>query len=87
MKEINFNDHKNSLTEKDIDQIIEVIGSRCRVNTIIRLRNNLTFSRAMIPTYGILSRLTKERGEWGYCAGQSYPDEIRTVRNIILNLR
>ena len=37
-----------------------------------------------MPTYGILERLTKEGEDWSYRAGQSYPDEIRTIREIIL---
>lgn len=79
-----FNDLKNQLSEQDIDQIIEIIGHRCRVKTCNRLRSILTYSPSLIQTYGILERLTKENGKWSYCAGQSYPDEIKTLREIIL---
>ena len=79
-----FNDLKTQLSEQDVDQIIEIIGHRCRVKTCNRLRSILTYSPSLVPTYGILERLTKENGGWSYCAGQSYPDEIRTLREIIL---
>lgn len=84
MKVNTFNDLKTSLTEQDIDQIISVIGSRCRVKTINRLRSILTYGPSTIEYAGILNRLMKENGTWSYCAGQSYPDEIRTVREVIL---
>lgn len=79
-----FNDLKSNLTENDIDQIIELIGSRCRVKTLNRLRSILTYGPSTVGSYGILNRLMKEDSGWSYCAGQSYTDEIRIVRNLIL---
>lgn len=84
MKDITFNDFKNQLTETDIEQIVSLIGKSCRIKTINRLRSMLTYGVNAIPSCGILNRLTKEKTGWFYCAGQSYPDEIRTVREIIL---
>jgi len=58
MKEqINFNNYRNKLTENDIDEIISVIGTRCRINTIEKLRANLNYHASIIPHYGILNRL------------------------------
>lgn len=79
-----FNDLKTNLTENDIDQLVNLLGHRCRVRTCQRIRSVLTYSPSMIPVYGILNRLIKEGDTWHYCAGQSYPDEIRTVREIII---
>jgi len=80
-----FNNLKTQLTEQDIDSIVELIGYRCRVETCNRIRSRLKYHPSSVPSYGILGRLTREEsGVWEYCAGQSYPDEIRTVRNIIL---
>lgn len=80
-----FTDLKQELSENDIDSILEVIGTRCRVKTLTRLRSILTYGPSTIEDCGILRRLTKEQdGSWSYCAGQSYTDEIRTVRNVIL---
>jgi len=75
------------LTEADIEQILAIICKRCQAYTWSRCRTNLTYSLSHVPIFGILSRLTKENGEWSYCAGQSYLDEIRTVRNIIKDLK
>ena len=86
-------DYKNpagtlELTESDIEQILAIICKRCQAKTWSRCRSNLTYSLSHIPIFGILSRLTKDQnGYWSYCAGQSYPDEIRTVRNIIKDLK
>lgn len=80
-----FNSLKTNLTEQDIDSIMKLIGSRCRINTLKRLRSMLTYGTSAIGNYGILNRLERESdGSWSYCAGQSYTDEIRTVRDCIL---
>lgn len=84
MKQLNFNNQKEVLTETDINELVNLVGYRCRVQTVNRLRSMLTYGRSTIPQYGILERLIKENGSWSYCAGQSYIDEIKTVRNIIL---
>jgi len=80
-----FNDLKTNLTENDINQIVSIVCRKCRVDTYRLVRSILTYHPSSIPHYGILERLTKEPdGTWFYCAGQSYPDEIRTVREIII---
>lgn len=84
MKQINFNNAKGELTEDDVDQIVSIVGSRCRLKTVQRLRAIITYMPHMIQSYGILERLIKENGTWTYVAGQSYPDEIKTVRECIL---
>ena len=87
MKQLNFNNQKSKLTDKDIDDILSIVGARCRAKTLRRLRINLECSISFIPQYGILERLIKDENGWSYCAGQSYPDEIRTIRKIILELK
>jgi hypothetical protein len=80
-----FNDLKTKLTNQDIDSILKLIAYRCRTYTYTKLCARLKYSPSTVPVYGILERLTKtESGAWEYTAGQSYPDEIRTIRNIIL---
>ena len=84
MKQENLNTLKGKLTENDIDQIIAIVGYRCRIKTINRLRSILTYSSSL-GDFGIFGRLIKEEDEkWRYIAGQSYPDEIKTVRECIL---
>lgn len=81
----NFNTLKDTLTTQDIDSILCIVGHRCRIKTYNRLRSILTYGKHTIPSYGILERLYRDdKGNWKYCAGQSYPDEIRTLREIIL---
>ncbi len=84
MRQLNFNNQKTSLTETDIDQLIMIIGYRCRVKTCNRLRSILTYSPSLVPSYGIFDRLIKDNDQWQYVAGQSYTDEIKTVRQCIL---
>lgn len=84
MKQDNFNNLKNNLSSEDIAQIVSILGYRCGTNTVQRLKSILTYGTSTIPQYGILERLMKENGNWNYYAGQSYVDEIRTVRNIII---
>lgn len=57
MEQLNFNNQKGKLTEGDIDEIMSIVGSRCREKT---------------------------KHGWQYYADQSYPDEIRTLRECIL---
>lgn len=86
MKQLNFNTCKASFTQDDINQILCLITYKCRIKTLNRLRSILTYSPSLIPQYGILERLMKEDdGKWHYVAGQSYTDEIRTIRQLILN--
>jgi len=81
-----FNTLKTELTESDISAILSIVGYRCREKTYNRLRSILKYGPSSIPTYGIFDRLTKAvDGSWEYTAGQSYPDEIRTLRDCILN--
>lgn len=82
---IKFSELKGNLTQDDVDQIVEIVGYRCRIKTIHRLRSILAYSSSLIPNHGIMDRLVKETRGWAYIAGQSYTDEIRTVRDIILN--
>lgn len=84
MKQQSLNTLKSILTESDIEQIVSIICHRCRIETYNRVRSILTYSPSSIGNYGIYDRLTKESGTWSYVAGQSYIDEIRTLRYCIL---
>lgn len=80
-----FNNLKTNLSENDIDEIVSLICHKCRLDTYRKVRSILTYRASSIPSYGILERLTKNSaGSWSYCAGQSYLDEIRTIREIIV---
>lgn len=79
-----FNNLKSQLSEQDIDQLVDLLGHRCRIEKRNRIRSILTYGTSTVPNYGILDRLVKENDQWRYIAGQSYTDEIRTVRECIL---
>jgi hypothetical protein len=80
-----FNNLKSNLSDQDIDELVSIIGHRCREKTRRRIRGALKYGASRIPMAGILDRLTKEPYGWQYFAGQSYPDEIRVLRQLILN--
>jgi hypothetical protein len=80
-----FNNLKSNLSDQDIDELVAIIGHRCHPKTRTRIRSILKYDSSRIPMAGILDRLTKEPYGWQYFAGQSYPDEIRAVRQLILN--
>ena len=72
------------LSQQDIEEIIGIVGDRCRHNTKARLRSILTYGSSTIPDYGIMRRLMFTRGRWEYVAGQCYTSEIKTLRECIL---
>ena len=84
MKQKNFNTLKGSLDTHDVSELTAIIGHRCSQKTKDRIKSILTYDSSRIPSYGILERLMFEEFHWSYCVGQSYVDEIRTIRNIIL---
>ena len=84
MNQLTFNNQKKNFTANDIDQIATLITYKCRVKTYQRVVSMLKYGTGSIPNYGILERITKENEQWTYTTGQSYPDEIRTIRNIIM---
>lgn len=87
MKQINFNNYRQQLTEQDTNEIFEILSKGLRSKNRELLAKRLNHHLELIPYFGILDRLIKESYGWSYCAGQSYTDEIRTVRQIILNLK
>ena len=82
-----FNTNRSELTNKDIEQIFSLLNSGLRSKNRNLLWIRLNTDLNSIPHHGILSRIMDSGNGWEYCAGQSYPDEIRTVRNIILTLK
>jgi hypothetical protein len=84
MSQINFNNSRETLTEADKDQIIALVTKGCRLKNTMRIRSILTYSALSLTHYGIFNRIIKEDGAWRYIAGQSYADEIKTVRELIL---
>lgn len=84
MKQLSYSQLKDKLTEQDINEIAAILSYRCRIATHNKIVSRLKYFASSIPYYGITERLTKENDRWTYCAGQSYTDEIRTLRKIFL---
>ena len=72
------------LTEEDIDSLMQLLTSRCNPRTKHAVRTALMFPQEEKP-HGIYERIIKDpkTGRWSYIAGQSYNDEIRTVRSLL----
>ena len=70
------------LSESEIESGVELFGKRCKTRT----KNSIRWALMSVPkirSYGIFNRVHIENGKMSYCAGQSYPDEIRTVRECL----
>ena len=74
-------DYKKPLTTKEQQELLHLLGKRCAQKTKDRLARTLAFV-PHIPNYGIYRRVDLD--PVSYCAGQSYPDEIRCVRDCLL---
>lgn len=76
-------DAKESLTDEEADAFVVLFGSRCSAKTKNRLRGMVRYSVSQLPGLGIFERI-RIRPTVEYVAGQSYQDEIRTVRELII---
>lgn len=69
----------------DVDGLVTMISARCRMKTVEALRRRITSQSSLLRKEGIYNRLTFVDGVWGYCCGQSRPDEMRTIRECLIN--
>lgn len=72
-----------SLTAAEIDELVALLGKRCKDRTRAQLADALD----ALPGFGnrgIFGRVLFEESGVSYCAGQSYPDEIRLVRQLVI---
>ena len=87
MKEINLNhaiSGQYKLSEEDIDNLIQLLTSRCNDRTKYAVRSTLE-NIQQAKMYGIYERVAKgpKIGRWQYVAGQSYSEEVATVRSLL----
>jgi hypothetical protein len=71
------------LTEAERYALVDLLGGHCKQETKDKLYRRLPHV-SLLSSRGIFDRVILSP-RVSYCAGQSYPDEIRTVRNLILN--
>lgn len=73
-----------SLTPVQVDALMKVLGKGLRDRNKRRLRSVLTYGLHAVEKCGILERVYIEGDDVLYCACQSYPDEIRIIRQVLL---
>jgi hypothetical protein len=74
----------NTLNDSQIDDILSMIGKGCRARTKERLAFRLRVPLSLWKSYGIYSRMTLTEDSAEYICGQSWTDEMRTLRECIL---
>lgn len=87
MKDNLYNIIQNNLelSENERLNLAGFLSYRCREKTYKRLKSICLYGLHTIELCGILRRLELNADEtWSYCAGQSYTDEMRTVREVVL---
>ena len=76
----------NSLNDEQIKSFIAFVGSKCRQKTKEKLERRLKTPFSLWTNYGIFSRVILENdNQIYYICGQSWNDEMRTLRECILN--
>ena len=75
----------NTLTEQEKEDLVSMVGSRCRIETKLRLRRKMSTPLSLWDSFGIYDRVTFKGGRADYICGQSWTDEMRTLRECILN--
>jgi len=80
-----FKEGEYSLTEKQKSDILSFVGKGCRENTKAKLSRRLDVPLSLWERYGIFSRIVLDNDGASYICGQSWTDEMRTLRECILN--
>lgn len=81
-----FNGGATHLTESEQSSLFRLIGARCRANTKAKLARRVELPLSLWADYGIYSRVTFINGEVDYICGQSWNDEMRTLRECVLDI-
>lgn len=73
-----------ALTDKQKTDILAMVGKRCRKTTKDRLARRLELPLSLWERFGIYTRLTLDDKGADYICGQSWDDEMKTLRQCIL---
>jgi hypothetical protein len=74
----------NALNKNQIDAFLALIGKGCRQSTKEKLAYRLQIPLSLWKRYGIYSRVILTENDVDYICGQSWTDEMRTLRECIL---
>jgi hypothetical protein len=72
------------LSKEQIDLVVSMIGYRCRHDTKARLKRRLALPLALLKNHGIYDRLMIGDRSIEYVCGQSWDDEMRTLRECLI---
>jgi hypothetical protein len=83
--ETGWGDWQYQLTDKDIEDIANLLGGRYA--TRIRISTKLNYLSSL-PSFWAFDRIhfCKHSKRWAYAAGQDYPSELSAIRHWFLNL-
>lgn len=76
-------DWSGELNEAQRVSLLALFGSGCRAPRVRSLRACFDDNCRRVKSCGILERVQLTEDGASYCAGQDYPSEIRTVREIL----
>lgn len=74
-----------ALTDQEADSLAELLGKGCHVRTKRKIAHVCGWLVSRGDTWSCFDRVSFADGEASYCAGQSYPDEIRRLRKTVLS--
>jgi hypothetical protein len=77
------------LTQKERESFAAMISKGCRANNRDRIARRVMLPLSIWGNYGIYDRVwfgEYNPEECSYCCGQSYTDEMRTLRECILGM-
>jgi hypothetical protein len=77
-------DHQIDLSKNQIDMIVSMIGYRCRAETKSKLQRRLALPLSLLKNHGIYDRLMIGDQSVEYICGQSWDDEMRTLRECLI---
>ena len=72
-----------ALTETEQAELLVIVGKGCQDRTKSMLKAKISCIPD-VENFGIYGRVHLDEAKVSYCAGQSYPDEIRTLRKCLL---
>ena len=78
-----FNNGPEYLSTSELTGLLELVSTRCRQKTKARLYYLLARPLSAWQDFGIYRRVTFNNGQVDYICGQSWPDEMRTLRQCI----
>ncbi len=77
-------DWPGKLTDTQKAGIVGLLCKHCRRETVERIWRAVNDNCRKVKSCGIMQRVMLSEHGASYCAGQSYPDEIRVVRQVLI---